>query len=88
MRRCFAITFSIFFSLLAFSCSDDSLHDQAKEAIKKSASYIRSISTNGGYVGIYSVDSGKSYGEGLYMVTDMNQIWVEPPGTPTVGEFF
>ena len=31
MKRCFAITFSMFFSLLAFSSSDDSLHDQVKE---------------------------------------------------------
>lgn len=47
--------------------------------------YIRSISTRGGYVGRYTPDLKRRFGEGVASET---QIWIEPPGTPAVGAAF
>jgi PelA/Pel-15E family pectate lyase len=53
-------------------------------AAMKSASvfYVRKVSSHGGYVYFYSVDLTKRWGEG---VATRDQVWVQPPGTPTVG---
>ncbi|GAG32050.1 unnamed protein product, partial [marine sediment metagenome] len=40
------------------------------------------VSTNGGYLWVYSEDLKERAGEGKATVT---QIWVQPPGTPSVG---
>ncbi|MBD3274296.1 MAG: hypothetical protein GF372_03240, partial [Candidatus Marinimicrobia bacterium] len=42
----------------------------------------------GGYVGIYSADLSQRYGEAFYEEASAEEIWVQPPGTPTVGETF
>ena len=65
-----------------------SLAGEAESAMKKAADYFRSISTNGGYVGIYSLDLQKRYGESLYEKARPNEIWVQPPGTPTIGQCY
>ena len=64
----------------------DNLHEQSLVTLQKATSYFRSISTNGGYVGIYSLDLKNRYGEALYERAKSNEIWVQPPGTPTVGQ--
>jgi len=64
------------------------LQDQAAAALRKASAYMYSISTNGGYVGIYSNDLTKRYGEAFYEKARPTQIWVQPPGTPSVGESF
>ncbi|MBM4019065.1 MAG: hypothetical protein FJ288_12175 [Planctomycetes bacterium] len=48
--------------------------------------YFTSISTNGGWCGIYSLDLKERYGESLSEKARPTQIWVQPPGTPTVGQ--
>ena len=53
------------------------LAGEAESAMKKAADYFRSISTNGGYVGIYSLDLQKRYGESLYEKARPNEIWVQ-----------
>lgn len=68
--------------------ASDSLAVEAKSAMKKAARYFRSISTNGGYVGIYSVDLQERYGEAVYEKARPNEIWVQPPGTPTIGQCY
>ena len=68
--------------------ASDNLVAQAKSAMKKSTGYFRSISTNGGYVGIYSLDLTKRYGEATYEKARPNEIWVQPPGTPTIGQCY
>src|SRR5688500_15338803 len=47
------------------------------------ATYYRTkVATHGGYVYYYSLDLSQRWGEG---VASADQIWVQPPGTPTVG---
>lgn len=61
---------------------------QVQAAMMRATAYFRSIATHGGYVGIYSLDLKQRYGEGLYEPAKANQIWVQPPGTPSVGEVY
>jgi hypothetical protein len=74
--------------LLAQSCSagESPLADQAETTLRNAAAYFHSISTNGGYAGIYSVDLSQRYGEAFYEQAASTEIWVQPPGTPSVGE--
>lgn len=52
-------------------------------AMKKAAQFYRQhVATHGGYVYFYTVDLKGRFGEGI---ADEDQIWVQPPGTPTVG---
>jgi len=66
----------------------DKLSDQAQEAMKKSTAFLRSISTQGGYVGIYSLDLKERYGEAKREKAEIGEIWVQPPGTPSVGKAY
>lgn len=60
-----------------------SLVEEAKSAMKQAAAYYyETVSTHGGYVYHYSPDLSQRWGEG---VATKDQIWVQPPGTPTVG---
>lgn len=62
------------------------LRDQALSVMKRAASYYYSqVATRGGYVYHYSPDLSLRYGEGP---ASAEQIWVQPPGTPTVGMAF
>jgi hypothetical protein len=66
--------------------AEDSLPREAQAALRKAAEYFRSIATGGGYAGIYSLDLKERYGEALYEKAKATEIWVQPPGTPTVGQ--
>lgn len=58
----------------------------AKQAMKKATHYFTNdVSTEGGYLWRYSEDLTLREGEGR--ATDL-MVWVQPPGTPTVGEAF
>jgi PelA/Pel-15E family pectate lyase len=62
---------------------DDKLRADAQTAMRKAAEYYRNkVALRGGYVYYYSPDLKLRYGEGIATPT---QIWVQPPGTPTVG---
>ncbi len=55
----------------------------AQVALEKAAHYFRgTVSTNGGYLWTYSQDLKERAGEGEATET---QIWVQQPGTPSVG---
>ncbi len=58
---------------------------EVSEVMKKAAAFMRSIATKGGYCGIYSLDLKKRYGEATYERAQATEIWVQPPGTPSVG---
>ncbi|QDT41153.1 Pectic acid lyase [Gimesia alba] len=59
------------------------LQTQAVATMKKAATYYREkVATHGGYVYHYALDLSRRWGEG---VATPDQIWVQPPGTPTVG---
>lgn len=65
---------------------DEALRSEALAALRKAATYYRTkVAAHGGYVYYYSLDLSQRWGEG---VADPDQIWVQPPGTPTVGLAF
>lgn len=62
-----------------------SAHD-GKAALRKAVNFFRnSVSASGGYLWQYSGDLSEREGERRASKT---QIWVQPPGTPSVGEAF
>ncbi len=59
------------------------LRQQAIDTMYKAAQFYHSqVASHGGYVYHYSLDLTQRWGEG---VATNSQIWVQPPGTPTVG---
>src|SRR3954453_6856851 len=65
---------------------DRPLREQAAEALRKATAYFRTkVSTEGGYLWRYSADL--AHREGERAATD-TVVWVQPPGTPTVGMAF
>lgn len=58
---------------------------EVRAAMEKATRFMLSISTEGGYLYKYSPDLKRRAGE--QFATD-TQIWVQPPGTPSVGEAF
>ena len=53
------------------------------QAMKRATEYYRTqVASHGGYVYHYSIDLTQRWGEGK---ATKDQIWVQPPGTPTVG---
>jgi PelA/Pel-15E family pectate lyase len=63
--------------------ADDPTRDAALAAMKKAATYFRTrVARHGGYVYYTSLDNTKRLGEG---VAGPDEIWVQPPGTPSVG---
>lgn len=53
--------------------------------LRASAYFAENVATHGGYVYFYSLDLSERFGEGR---ATRDQIWVQPPGTPTVGMAF
>lgn len=68
--------------------AEQRLAEDSKAAMERATVFFRSIATNGGYVGIYSLDLQERYGEALYEKAADNEIWVQPPGTPSVGDCY
>ncbi len=65
--------------------ADDALTRDAHATLEKATAYIRSIATEGGYLWRYSPDLKTRAGEND--ATD-TQIWIQPPGTPSMGMAF
>lgn len=62
------------------------LTGSARKAISQAAGFYHDkVATHGGYVYQYSSDLTLREGEGK---TDLETVWVQPPGTPTVGLAF
>jgi hypothetical protein len=59
------------------------LREWSVATTRKAVTFFRTkVASHGGYVYYYSVDLMQRWGEG---VATADQIWVQPPGTPTVG---
>ena len=84
MRHLLASAVASFIALRSFA-ADSSLPAQARAALEKSTAYMRSISAGGGYLWKYSLDLQERAGEVKATAT---QVWIQPPGTPTVGMAF
>lgn len=62
------------------------LRAQVASTMHAAARFYRDqVASHGGYVYYYSVDLKQRWGEGR---ATTSQIWVQPPGTPTVGRAF
>jgi hypothetical protein len=59
--------------------------EEVKRSISRAAEFFHGLSTEGAYVWIYSEDLRHRAGEAL---TTPTQAWVQPPGTPSVGETY
>ena len=88
------MSFSRWFILLTLSicafpgtaqCDDQTpLPARAETALWKACSFFREqVSCEGGYLWRYSADLTKCEGEGI---ADEDTVWVQPPGTPAVGQ--
>ena len=65
------------------NADDKTFANEVATAMKKAGTFYRErVAANGGYVYFYSLDLKQRWGEGL---AAPDQIWVQPPGTPTVG---
>src|SRR5262245_23742644 len=66
------------------SSQDSKLPDRAKAGLRKAFEFFRDkVSTEGGYLWRYSADLARREGEAKASAT---QVWVQPPGTPSVGQ--
>ncbi len=73
------------FAQSAFS-ADPALSDDARAAMKKAATFLRTkAASHGGYVYYYTPDFTQRWGEGK---ATPEQVWVQSPGTPGVGLAF
>jgi hypothetical protein len=86
MKKSFIYVLAIPLLVQNCSCGEESLTQQVEAVLKNAITSFYSISTQGGYVGIISVDLKERYGEALYEEAKATEIWVQPPGTPSVGE--
>ncbi len=84
LQGCSAIAVLGLCSSSRLAAADDSgLRESALAAIKKAATYFRTkVAKRGGYVYYVSPDFTRRLGEG---VAGPEEIWVQPPGTPSVG---
>jgi hypothetical protein len=67
------------------SAADADLPTRARATLEKATTYLRSISAGGGYLWRYSADLTERAGEKKATAT---MIWIQPPGTPSVGMAF
>lgn len=66
--------------------SDEAVARNATEAMKKATAFMTSqVAVHGGYVYDVTLDLKQRRGEGVATATE---VWVQPPGTPTVGLAF
>jgi PelA/Pel-15E family pectate lyase len=69
----------------AVSAAEDALAKDARAALAKATAFMRSISAEGGYLWRYSPDLKERSGE---VTATPSQVWVQPPGTPSMGMAF
>ena len=88
----FQLFFSAFFAAFVFSAAFPSEAAQGPDAgevaktLRKAVEFYRGrVSTEGGYLWKYSADLSLREGENP---ADNQTVWVQPPGTPTVGLAF
>jgi PelA/Pel-15E family pectate lyase len=88
-RRQFLATLAASTTLVSFPAitrsADASLAADARRALDRATAFYRSIATHGGYLWSYSTDLKDRRGE---TKATESQIWVQPPGTPAIGQLF
>lgn len=80
LRACFVGLMGL---MSALPCAAEDLRENARQAMRRAVEfYSTKVAVHGGYVYRYSDDLTKREGEGK---TDLDTVWVQPPGTPSVG---
>jgi len=76
----------LLFGSVAATAQERSLAQSAEAGMQRAAAfYSNQVADHGGYVYYYSLDLKRRWGEGE---AEDDQVWVQPPGTPTVGMAF
>ena len=82
LTRPLAVTIALF-GMAANAAAQGELRDHAINSLRKAATaFVGQAASHGGYVYHYLPDFSRRWGEGE---ATRDQIWVQPPGTPTVG---
>jgi PelA/Pel-15E family pectate lyase len=77
------VLFPFFAGQLCGADAETKLRADAQAAIRRAGEYYRTkVAVHGGYVYYYSPDLTQRLGEG---VATPEQVWIQPPSTPTVG---
>lgn len=84
-RRCLILLPLVLAVARAPAATNIPTADAVKAALANATDYLTSIATHGGYLWRYSTDLKDRRGEVKATAT---QIWVQPPGTPSVGTAF
>ncbi len=86
MRPDWLLTLAVSVIVAGFARAEDTSRDEVLAALSKATSYFHNrIADHGGYAWVSSVDGKFREGEG---VCGPGTIWVQPPGTPSVGMAF
>jgi hypothetical protein len=86
MVRLLKILTVLIVPLATWSSSAADLKQDAEQAMRRAGAFFRNqVASGGGYVYVYSSDLKHRQGEG---VAGPLTIWIQPPGTPAVGEAF
>lgn len=81
-----ALTASLAVVLASTAAADEKLKKECLGTMKKAATFmVDEVSTNGGYLWHYLPDMSRRWGE---MEAYDTMIWVQPPGTTTMGHLF
>ncbi len=68
------------------AAGEDTLRNEATRALRKATEFFTGrVATEGGYLWRYSEDLARREGEGK---ASASTVWVQPPGTPSVGMAF
>lgn len=81
----FAFAFSGAAPRAAETPAKPDLAAEARTALARATAALRSRSTEGGYLWRYSADGTRRAGE---VAATPTQVWIQPPGTPSVGLAF
>ncbi|HID23528.1 MAG TPA: hypothetical protein EYP14_14180, partial [Planctomycetaceae bacterium] len=83
VRFCVAVSFFLC-GIASRLCATELTEGEAVRALEKAVQFFRKeVSAQGGYLWRYSQDLSKREGEGK---AGPLTAWVQPPGTPTVGD--
>jgi len=86
MTRSLKPLYALALSLAASPSFAADQREDAVQAMRRAAAFFRNeVASDGGYVYLYSSDLKLRQGEG---VAGPLTIWIQPPGTPAVGEAF
>jgi len=89
MHRClslFVAGAALLATALSARAQEAPTREEAAAALRRACEFFRNqVSTNGGYLWRYSADLKQRAGE---TPASASTIWVQPPGTPSVGQAF